>query len=302
MRISRIVLLFATVYVLYLLSSSYFSKSSNINYVQDIEIDYEQDSEYQYNNQSNNLNPVSFNKMNSRNDNLCNSESYLADDKLETFQANGIGNPCIDQGTWENAFAALNPPLSAGGKDTMSQRLILNQVPTTEYMALVTEIKTAIANKIIDYATTCQEMHGPVAKQGPMSGPVVKQGPSNYPAILHDGKKGLTLACVTDPYDLKNKIIDNVYEIIYKYIKSKFDINMNGYAVYHDLNMHLNLMEGIIYPLQYSGLYTVHGVQYTNERWIRDKIRTDVNVKDALLTALSRRNIELEVDTDRHAQ
>lgn len=295
MRISRIVLLFATVYVLYLLSASYFNKSKNSNYVQDIEIDYKQDPKYQYNDQSNNSNPVSFNNLNSYN-NTCNNDFYAGNDKLETFQANGIGNPCIDQGTWENAFAALNPPLSAGGKDTMSQRLILNQVPTTEYMALVTEIKTAIANKIIDYATTCQEMHGPVAKQGPMS------GPSNYPAILHDGKKGLTLACVTDPYDLKNKIIDDVYEIIYKYIKSKFDINMNGYAVYHDLNMHLNLMEGIIYPLQYSGLYTVHGVQYTNERWIRDKIRTDINVKDTLLTVLSRRNIELEVDTDRHAQ
>lgn len=281
---SRIILLIIIICALCLLSDRYSSrlqnKYSDTDIVQDIEVEYDN---------SNQLDLSTYADLQKYNRNSS-TENY----PLEEFQANGLDNPVIDQGTHENGYALLNPPLTAGGRDTMSDRLVMHQVSTMEYLALVTEIKTAISNKIIDYAKTCQEMHGPVAKQGPMV------GPSNYPAILHDGTQGLTLACVTDPYDLKNKIIDDVYEIIYKYIKSKFNININAYAVYHDLNMHLNLLEGIIYPLQFSGLYTVHGVQYTNERWIRDKVQSDINVKDVLITTLSRRNIELEVDTDRH--
>jgi len=201
--------------------------------------------------------------------------------RVEGFRANGIGNPVIDQGTWDNAYTLMNPPLSAGGDDTMSDRLIVHQVSNKEAIALVTEIKAYIANTIISHAKTCQQMHGDEVQ-------------------LHDGKRGLTLACVTDPYDLRDKIIDGIYEMIYVFLKSRFGINMNPYVVYFDLHKHLNLMEGIIMPLRFSGLFTVHGVQYTNEDWIRNKVQDNLNVRHVLFTVFSRRNIEFEVDTDQH--
>jgi hypothetical protein len=221
-------------------------------------------------------------------DNLDKSDSELTvksmnntDSPIENFRANGIGNPVIDQGTWDNAYTLLNPPHSAGGKDTMSHRLIVHQVSNRELIALITEIKAYIANTIIKFAKTCQNMHGDEVQ-------------------LHDGKRGLSLACVSDPYALKDQIIDGVYEMIYQFIKSRFNINMNPYVVYHDLNMHMGLMERIIYPLQFSGLYTVHGVQYTNEDWIRNKVHDNIDVRHVLFTVFSRRNIEIEVDTDQH--
>lgn len=201
--------------------------------------------------------------------------------KIENFRANGLDNPVIDQGTGDNAYTLLNPPFSAGGQDTMSHRLIVHQVSNKELIGLITEIEAFISNTIIDQARTCQAMHGDEVQ-------------------LHDGKRGLSLACVTDPYDLRDQIIDGIYEMIYQYVKSRFGINMNPYVVYHDLHMHLGLMEGVIYPLQYSGLYTVHGVQYTNEDWIRTKVHDNIDVRHVLFTVLSRRNIEIEVDTDQH--
>ena len=201
--------------------------------------------------------------------------------KIENFRANGLDNPVIDQGTGDNAYALLNQPLSAGGQDTLSHRLIVHQVSNKELIGLITEIEAFISNTIIDQARTCQDMHGDEVQ-------------------LHDGKRGLSLACVTDPYDLRDQIIDGIYEMIYQYVKSRFGINMNPYVVYHDLHMHLGLMEGVIYPLQYSGLYTVHGVQYTNEDWIRTKVHDNIDVRHVLFTVLSRRNIEIEVDTDQH--
>ena len=165
----------------------------------------------------------------------------------------------------------------------MSQRLVVHQVSNKELIGLVSEIKALISNKIIKYATTCQEMHGHESKPR-----------------LHDGKRGLTLACVSDPYALESEIIDNIYEMIYQFVKHRFNINMNPYIVYHDLHMHLNLMEGVILPLQFSGLYTVHGVQYTNADWIRQKVHDNINVRHSLFTVMSRRNIVTEVDTDQH--
>jgi hypothetical protein len=210
-----------------------------------------------------------------------------SDDPMEKFTANGMDNPVIDQGTMENGYALLSHPLTGGGVDIMSDsisdRKILHQIPNTEYIYLVTEIKDTIASKIIERARTCQEMHGTEAKPR-----------------LGDGKRALTLACETDPYSLQDDIIDAIYELIYQYVKKKFGINLNPYLVHHDLYNQLNLLEGVIYPLQYSGRYTVHGVQYTNEDWIRNKVQADIDVRHALFSVISRRNIEIEVDTDQN--
>lgn len=202
-------------------------------------------------------------------------------DPIENFRANGINNPVIDQGTWDNAYALLSPPYTGGGKDSLSHRQIVNQVPNKEFLDLITVIKAQIADKLISYATTCKEMHGHESKPR-----------------LGDGKRTLTLECVSDPYALQDELIKDTYNLIYDYIKDKFNINLNAYSVHHDLHMHMNLMEGLIYPLQYSGLYTVHGVQYTTADWIRNKVQNDIDVRNILMTVFSRRNIEIEVDTD----
>lgn len=226
--------------------------------------------------------PVDQDTDDASSDSWTNRTSMNNDDApIENFQASAVGNPVIDQGTWDNAYALLSPPRTAGGKDSMSHREIKNQVPNTEFLDLITVIKTMISDKLISYAETCQEMHGHEAKPR-----------------LGDGKRALTLECVSDPYALQDEIIRDTYELIYTYIKDKFGINLNPYSVHHDLHMHMNLMEGLIYPLQYSGLYTVHGVQYTNSDWIRNKVQNDIDVRHILMTVFARRNIEVEVDTD----
>lgn len=199
---------------------------------------------------------------------------------VESYRASGIDNPVIDQGTMQNAYALMNKSYTDGGTDSMSQRLILFQVKTSEMVRLVRAIQDTIINKLVGSATVCKDMHGADG--------------------LGDERRTLSFACVTDPVALKDDIIQDVYDIIYGFVKTKFHINMNEYVVYYDLNRQLDLLEAIIYPLMYSNLYTVHGVQYITADWIRVKVEQNLKIQDVLLTVFSRRNIDIEVDTDQH--
>lgn len=206
---------------------------------------------------------------------------FMAKVLAADFKASGIGNPVIDQGTMENGYALLALAHTDGGKDSMSQRLILHQIKTSEVVTLIRDIHNIISDKIISYAKTCRDMQGSEIK-------------------LQDGVRALSLACVTDSNALKEDIIQDIFEYIHGYIKKRFKINMNPYAVLFDLDRQLNLLEAVIYPLQFSNLYTVHGIQYTTEEWIRRKVEENLKVKDVLMTIISRRNIEIELDTDQN--
>jgi len=208
------------------------------------------------------------------------SELFPPFPPVESYRASGINNPVIDQGTMQNAYALMNKSYTDGGTDSMSQRLILHQVKTSEMVKLVRTIQDAIINKLVGSASTCKDMHGADK--------------------LGDDRRTLSLACVTDPMALKDDIIQDVYDIIYGFVKTKFRINMNEYVVYYDLNRQLDLLEAIIYPLMYSNLYTVHGVQYITADWIRAKVEQNLKIQDVLMTVFSRRNIDIEVDTDQH--
>ena len=137
------------------------------------------------------------------------------------------------------------------------------------------------ANVLIELAQTCQIMHGYESK--PRVG---------------DGKRALTLECVSDPFSIQDSIIKDVYLHLYEYINKKFGIKLNPYIVLHDMHRELNLMESVIYPIKNSGLYTVHGVQYTTADWIKQKVFEDVDVARVLYTTLSRRNIVMEAGSD----
>lgn len=197
---------------------------------------------------------------------------------IENFEASGIGNPVINQGTWENSYALMSLPLTNGGGDTMSDRLIPTQIKTSEFLKLNNKLKTIIGDIVIKYASTCQEMNGSEVGLG-------------------DDKTTLTLACVTDPFAIQEEIIYEIYDYLYKYTFDKFNVHLNPYMAYHDLYQNLNLMEGLIYPISNSGLYTVHGIQYTTARWIRNKVN-DIEVRHAVMTIFSRRGIEIQLDTD----
>jgi hypothetical protein len=206
---------------------------------------------------------------------------FMAKVLAADFRASGIGNPVIDQGTMENGYALLAAAPTDGGKDSMSQRLILHQIKTSEVVTLIRDIHNIISNKIISYAKTCRDMQGSEIK-------------------LQDGVRALSLACVTDSNAMKDDISYEIFEYIHGYIRKRFKINMNPYTVLFDLDRQLNLLEAVIYPLQFSNLYTVHGIQYTTEEWIRRKVEENLKVKDVLMTIISRRNIEIELDTDQN--
>lgn len=158
---------------------------------------------------------------------------------------------------------------------------VKNYLSNRVFIGMVHEIRRIIINKLVQYGKICQNMHGDEVK-------------------LADGKQALSLACQNNPWEIEESIIMNIVEYLRSFIQNKFNINLNPYIVIHDLMRHLNLLEGVIYPLQFSGLYTVHGVQYMNENIVTQMVNTNLDVKNVLLSILGRRGITLLVDTDQH--
>lgn len=193
-------------------------------------------------------------------------------EKYEQFRANNLNNPNIEL-------------LDTTHDDTFTPHThhhVVHYLSVKEFTLMVKHIKNIIIKSIIDHAESCQQMNGDDK--------------------LGDGHHNRSLSCQTDPWGVEEEIVLKITQFIREHIKNKFNINLNHYHIIHDLMRHLNLLEAVIYPLRYSGLFTVHGIQYTSEKSIKQRVHFNLDVKDVLYTIITRRNISLLVDTDRHIQ
>jgi hypothetical protein len=108
----------------------------------------------------------------------------------------------------------------------------------------------------------------------------------------------LTLNCNNDVARMEQEIIHDMTMSVIKHISQKYQININPYQIIGDMAMHLNLSEDVLYPLMYSSLYTVHGIQYVTIEKIKDTVNHNLDVKDILYTTLGKRGIVIIPDHD----
>lgn len=135
-------------------------------------------------------------------------------------------------------------------------------------------IKKIIIDRIMKYGVSCQSMNG-----------------AEYQVFANIN---LTLTCITDPYSIEEDILLDITEYITNVLKNKYNINISPYIVITDLRRVLNLNESLIYPLQYSHLYTIHGAQYFTRQMLVQLVNTNIKIKNALQTILSRQGIIIE--------
>lgn len=205
-------------------------------------------------------------------------------DNQEHYTANNLENikrGLLVQDVNDNVPRTFVPFYKKGiqpGSDIHKELLALNYIDSSYGMLMIRDIHGIIIDKIIEYARACSDMNGADG--------------------MSDGKINMTLACVNDPYVLEEDTNYEIAKYIIRTIRKMFNITMTPYIVIADLMRHLNLLEAVIYPLQFSGLYTIHGIQYTNRNMIKRMVETNLKVKDVLYTILSRRNIIIRVDTD----
>lgn len=159
---------------------------------------------------------------------------------------------------------------------------VVNYFKVSDFIQLVFAIQQKIADMLINYAKTCTDQNG-------------------YD-MLGDGKSILSLNCITNPQEIEDAISLEIFKIIHKYIYDKYKINLNFHAVMFDIYNQLGLLEKAILPLMYSDLYTINGIQYTTKERIIYMVDTNLPVYDVLYTITSRRNIVLDMDTDRSVQ
>lgn len=104
-------------------------------------------------------------------------------------------------------------------------------------------------------------------------------------------KNQLTISCIADVNSLNESIVDNITRYVIDIIKEKCNINLNYYSVFFDILNNLDLLEGVIYPLMYTDLYTVNGIQYFTQTKIQNII-SNLFTRDVLYTILMRRGID----------
>lgn len=148
-----------------------------------------------------------------------------------------------------------------------------NTMTTDTFIKMKNDIKQIIIDMITEYANKCNDMNGND-----------KLGADNYT---------LTLACNNDPWDMEQNIVNNISEYIRKYVLKRFNIKIDRLIIIHDLMKHLDLLESVIYPLQNSNLYTIHGIQYITVNSIKNIVTNNLNLDDILYTVLTRGNISV---------
>jgi hypothetical protein len=190
--------------------------------------------------------------------------------RYEGFNANELSNSDI---------ATLGKSLCSSTND---DNILINRKTITAdmFVTMNETIKQIVIDMILDYANNCKGMNG-------------SDGIGNNDTIL-------TLACNTDPWSMEHNIVLKITDYIKDEISRLLHINMNKLIILHDLMRHLNLLEQVIYPLQNSNLYTLHGIQYITVNSIKNIINNNLRVKDVLYTVLSRKNINVINNNDEH--
>ena len=149
-------------------------------------------------------------------------------------------------------------------------------ITTSEFNQMIEMIRRIVYQDIIDYTKVCSDMNG-------------SDGPE---------KNQMTLKCNTDPQAMQEDIVNHIADSLITHVKKTYGVNLNPYQVTGDFMIHLNLLEDVVYPLMYSDLYTVHGVQYFNKKMVNDKVYSNLQIRDVLFTTLLRRGIEVIQDMD----
>jgi hypothetical protein len=144
-------------------------------------------------------------------------------------------------------------------------------ISTKDFDQMTTEIKKIIYVDIINYANTCSSMNG-------SDGPEPNQ---------------MTLQCISDTMSIKEDITNHIAEYIIDHISDKFNINLNPYQVVGDFMVNLDLINDVINPLLFSGLYTVHGIQYFDKNMLSKIISSNQDIQNVLYTTLQRRGIDV---------
>lgn len=140
-----------------------------------------------------------------------------------------------------------------------------------EFNKVIMDLQSLTVSSLKDQVSACSDMNGA------------------------DGweKKHMTFECMDDVEGIEDDVIDRLTAYMIEYGKAIFGINLNPIIVFRDFKVYLNLLEDIIYPLMYSNLYTVNGIQYFTEPMLVEKVVHNLKMLDTVYTILQRRGIEV---------
>lgn len=188
--------------------------------------------------------------------------------ETETFRANSLDSP-----EWDYEILGDNSATTT----FFTYRNVDNYLRVAEFTEMINRIKQIITVTLIDLGKECQNMNG-----------------LEYDRL---GEYQITLSCHNDVAHMEELVILAITRYIIGYVQNKFGININPYQIIGDMMQNLNLLEAVIYPLMYSTLYTVNGIQYVTESRIRETV-DNLDIKNVLYTTLSKRGIVCIPDSD----
>jgi hypothetical protein len=160
----------------------------------------------------------------------------------------------------------------------------MKYIDTLAFNEMINSIRTIVYQDLLKFQSVCRDMN---------------QVHTDGPEKAADDKQ-YTLVCLGDMSDLQASILDHIVMYIVDHIKEKYNININPYAMRSDLMLNLHLLDAVIYPIAYSGLYTVHGIQYFTESMLKQQISENLKIRDVLYSTLLRRGIDVTPDNDNH--
>ncbi len=195
---------------------------------------------------------------------------YIGWNNDEPFRANSLDNP-----QWDYDILGNNNETNT----FFTYEDANNYLRVSEFIGMVNKIKQIIINKLVDMGSQCQNMNG-----------------LEYDKL---SENQITLSCHNDVAQIEEQIVLAITKYIIGYIQNKFKININPYQIIGDLMVHLNLLEAVVYPLMYSTLYTINGVQYVTPGKIKETVN-NIDIKNVLYTTLSKRGIICIPDSDDH--
>jgi hypothetical protein len=192
-----------------------------------------------------------------------NNENFYQSDELDHL------NHSID---YTNAYDNENNMVG------MRNKIVDNYITVDEFNEMVDSIKVIIKLNIIKYARECDKLNG------------------DSTTLINN--KQFTIVCNNNPWEMEENIIIEIMKYIIAYCENNFKISINPYQIIHTCMRHLNLLEGLIYQLQNSQIYTIHGYQYFTESLLDDKINKNLHINDVLHTLLSKRGVIVILNND----
>jgi len=152
----------------------------------------------------------------------------------------------------------------------------IHYMSVDDFNTMIIDIQTLIVATVKQQVDSCHDLNG------------------------EDGfeKSHMTFSCIVDPQSVEDLIIERITAYIMEYIKNFYDIDMNPILIISDIKDDLSLLEDLIYPLMYSGLYTVQRFTYFTYPMLINRVTHSLKVEDVLYTTLQRRGIEVIPNDD----